>query len=137
MADGDRERVGGVIGARLVLEREQHLDHPRHLVLLRASAAAHRALDLLGGVAAQGKPALAGGEHRHAARLPDGEGGAHVLAEVELLERKRVGVVLVEQLLDGARGCRPAGAPGGALRGVWITPPSSATRRPPRRATTP
>ena len=47
-----------------------------------------------------GDPALAGREHHDAARLPDGERGAHVLAEVELLERHRVGLVLVEQRRD-------------------------------------
>ncbi len=102
MADGDGERVGRVVGTRLLGQAEQRLDHARHLVLRRAAAAAHRALDLLGGVAGTADGLLAGGEHRHAAGLPDRERGPHVLAEVELLERHRVGLVLAQQILERA-----------------------------------
>ncbi len=44
---------------------------------------------------------LAGGEQHDAACLPDGEGGAHVLAEVQLLQRDRVGFVLLQQRVHG------------------------------------
>ena len=77
-------------------------------------------------------PALAGGQQHHAAGLADRERRAHVGAEVELLDRHRVGPV-------ARRAARPtrawiarqprAGV--AARRGVSTTPPSSATRRPP------
>ena len=89
-------------------EAEQRLDHARHLVLLRAPAAADSALDLLRRVARARQPALAGSQQHHAARLPDGERGAHVLAEVQLLERHRIGRVLVEQRVDGGVDLRQA-----------------------------
>ena len=41
-----------------------------------------------------------GGEHHHAARLADGEGRARVDAEVQVLQRDGVGLVLVQQLAD-------------------------------------
>ncbi len=97
MADRHRERVGRVVGPRLLRQAEQRLDHARHLILLRAAAAADRALDLLRGVAGTRQPALAGGEQHHAARLPDGERRAHVLAEVQLLQRHRIRLVLRQQ----------------------------------------
>ncbi len=100
VADRDRERVGGVVLARLLLEREQRRDHPRDLLLVGAPAAAYRALDLLRGVARTRQSALAGGEHHDAARVTDGECRAHVLAEVQLLERDRIGLVRGDQLLD-------------------------------------
>src|SRR5439155_27242902 len=53
-----------------------------------------------GGVARARHALLPGGEHRGSAALPDGEGGASVLAEVQLLERHRVRVVRGQQLLD-------------------------------------
>ena len=97
VADRDRERVGGVVGPGLCGEPEQRLHHPRDLLLAGAAVAADGALDLLGRVARARNAALPGGEHRHAARLADRERGAHVLAEVELLERHRVGLVLAQQ----------------------------------------
>ena len=99
MADRHRERVGGVVGPRLGGEPEQRLHHPRDLLLPGAPAAAHRALDLLRRVAGARHAALAGGEHHHPARLPDRERAAGVLAEVQLLERDRVRLVLAQQRL--------------------------------------
>ena len=54
-------------------------------------------LTCCGRVADARHAALAGGEHHDAARLADGEGAARVRAEVQLLERHRVGLVLAEQ----------------------------------------
>jgi len=48
----------------------------------------------------QGRPRWPGGEHDDAARVADGEGGSHVLAEVQLLERHRVRLVAGDQLVD-------------------------------------
>ncbi len=100
VADRDRERVGGVIGPRQLLEREQGLDHPLDLVLGGAAGAADRGLDLLRRVGPARDPALAGGQHHDPAGLADGEGRAHVGPEVQLLDRNRLRPVLVEQLAD-------------------------------------
>ena len=136
MADRDRERVGGVVGPRQLLEREQGLDHPLHLVLGGAAGAADGALDLLRRVGPARDAALAGRQQHDAARLPDRERRAHVGAEVELLDRDRLGPVLVQQL-DTRAWIVASRAAGSALGEVWTTPPSSATIRPPWRATTP
>ena len=100
MADPDGQRVRGVIGERLGRQREQRLDHARHLVLGRAPAAADGALDLLRRVVEARDAARAGGGEHDAARLPDGERGAHVLAEVEGLHRDGLRRVLGEQRAD-------------------------------------
>src|SRR5262249_24592217 len=42
----------------------------------------------------------AGGEHDDAARVPDSEGGPDVLAEVQLLQRQRIGRVAGDQPVD-------------------------------------
>ena len=101
MADRHRQRIGCVVGPRLLAQPEQRLDHARHLILLGAAVAADSTLDLLRRVAGARDAVLAGREHHHAARLPDGERRAHVLAEVQLLERHRMRLVLVEQGVDG------------------------------------
>ena len=136
MADRDRERVGGVIGARRIAEAQQRRDHPRHLPLVGAPAAAHGALDLLGGVAGARESVLTGRQHGRAAGMPDGERGAHVLAEVELLEGHRVGTVRVHQLAQSRVDVGQPALPREPAP-VSITPPSSATSRPSRRATKP
>ena len=43
-----RQRVGRVVGPRQLGQREQGLDHPLHLRLLRPAASADGGLDLLG-----------------------------------------------------------------------------------------
>ena len=89
VADRDRERVGGVLGVRRHLERQQRLDHARDLVLVGAARAADGVLDLLRRVGDDVEAALAGGEHDDAARLADGERARGVLAEVDVLHRDR------------------------------------------------
>ena len=93
MADRDRERVGGVIGARRLGQAQQRLHHPLHLVLRGATAAAHGALDLLRRVVVARDPALAGRDEHRPARLPDGERRADVLTEKQCLEGDGVGLV--------------------------------------------
>ena len=101
VADRDRERVGGVLGVRRHLERQQRLDHARDLVLLRAPGAADGVLDLLGRVGDDVQPALAGGEHDDAARLADGERAARRSCRSRCPpSRSTLHEVLVEQLAD-------------------------------------
>ncbi len=118
-------------GLRQRGQREQRLDHPLHLVLRRAAGAADRALDLLRRVGGHGDAALAGGQQDDAAGLADRERRVRVGAEVELLDRHRVRRVLGQQLAH-ARVDRGQPARQREPRAdVSITPPSSATRRPP------
>ncbi len=86
-----------MVGRRLLGQPKERLDHPRNLLLAGASISAHGGLHLLGRIAGAGHMMLARGEHYDAAGMPDGERGAHVLAEVELLERDGVGPMLLEQ----------------------------------------
>ena len=101
MTEGDRQGIGGVVGSGQAGKGEQGLDHAGDLVLGRAAVAAHRALDLLGGVGRAGHPALAGGEHDDPPSLAHGKGAAHVLSEVEILEGHGVRLVLVDEVDDG------------------------------------
>ena len=81
-------------------QRQQRLDHPRDLVLVRAAGAADGVLDLLRRVGDDVEAPLAGGEHDDAACLADGERARDVLAEVDVLHREDRHEVLVEQLAD-------------------------------------
>ena len=114
-----------MVRAGQVGQREQRLHHPLHLLLAGPARSAHRALDLLGRVGEAGDAALAGGEHDHPAGLPDGERGARVRAEVEVLDGERGRRVLVEQR-------RHAGVDGGQARARVQRPPRSLSPR--RRA---
>jgi hypothetical protein len=60
--------------------------------------AAHRVLDLLGGVGARGHAALAGGQQHHAPGLADRECRPDVRAEEQLLDRHGVRGVGIDQL---------------------------------------
>ena len=124
VADRDRERVGGVVGLGRLGEPEQRADHLLDLVLGGGAAAADRHLHRLRRVVEAGDPALAGGEHRDAARLADGDRRAHVLAEVEVLERDRGRLVPGDQLARARRGCAP-----GAARRARPAGPRSRRRR--------
>ena len=80
--------------------------------LLGAPVAADRALDLLRRVAdarqrRAGRPPASPTPRA----CPTANAVLHVLAEVQLLERHRVGLVLGDQRLERRRGCRPDGAP--------------------------
>ena len=117
-------------GAGLRGERRAAPDHARDLVLVGAPVAADGGLDLLGRVAGARHAALPGGQHHHAAGVADREGGAHVLAEVELLQGDRVGLMLGQQRSIARVDVGQAALLGTPAR-VSITPPSSAVRRPP------
>ena len=96
LADRDRQRVGCVVGRGWLGQPEQPGDHAPDLILAGAPVAAHRPLDLLGGVRARRDAALAGGQQHDAACLADGERRPGVRAEVQLLDRHRVRTVAVD-----------------------------------------
>ena len=102
VADRHRERVGGVVGRGRLGQAQQGPDHPLHLALAGAAGAADRHLDRLRGVGEAVDPVLGGGQHRHPARLADGHRRAHVLAEVDLLDRHRLRLVPGDQLAQRA-----------------------------------
>ena len=56
----DIARIGGVVWTRHRGESEQPRHHPAHLVLGGTPVAAHRGLDLLGGIGMRLDPALTG-----------------------------------------------------------------------------
>ena len=82
----------------------------------------------------QGRPAMPAASSTDAARLADRERGAHVLAEVELLDRHGSGAVLGDQVADPRCGCGPGAARAARPRPVPITPPSSAASCCPRES---
>ena len=100
VADRHRERVGGVVGVRRAREAEQRPDHVLDLRLAGGAIAADRHLHRLRRVVEAGHVVLRRGEHRDAARLADRGRRAHVLAEVEVLERKRRRLMPADQLLE-------------------------------------
>ena len=71
VADGDRQRVGGVVRRRHRGQPEQQLDHLLHLRLVGAAVADDRALDLGRRVLEDRHAGLDRRQHRDAARVPE------------------------------------------------------------------
>ena len=137
VADRDGERVGGVVGPRQLLEREQRLDHPLDLVLGGAAGAADRALDLLRRVgpardARAGRPPAA---RPRAPGRPRAPSARWRRSRAPPPPPPRAGARRAAR--RRGRGSRASRAAGSLAGEVWTTPPSSATIRPPWRATTP
>ena len=137
VADRHGERVGRVVGGRRRVKPEDRGHHPQHLSLVGAPESAHRLLHLGRRIPCRVEPGEAArGEHR-AAGLADREDRARVGADVEILERGRVGRVpgdeLGDPLVDGREPVRRPG-PGPA---VATTPWSRARIRLPSTAITP
>jgi hypothetical protein len=109
VADGDGERVGGVVGPRRRGQGEQRLDHPGHLALVGPAAPAHRSLDLLRGVIDALDALLAGGEQDDAARLADRGGRPDVLTEIQCFESDGVRAMLFDEVAQPrVQGGQPA-----------------------------
>ena len=100
VADRDRKCVGGVMRRRQLVEREDRLHHPLHLLLVGATVAAHRLLDAARGVLDAVEPRGRRGDEHGAPRLPDGECDAGVGADVRLLQGDGIRAVLGDQLRD-------------------------------------
>ena len=97
VADRNRERIGGVVGAGRLFEAEQPDDHRLNLLLVRAAVARDRLLYLHRRVLEPGQLALGGGELNHADRPTDGEPVRDIFIEKQLLHRHGVGCVLVQE----------------------------------------
>ena len=100
VADGQRERVGGVGGARHLAEPEQAGDHGADLGLVGAAAAGDRRLDLARRVQRDREPTACGHEEGDAAGLGGAHHRLHVVLAEDPLDRDRVGCVRVEPLLE-------------------------------------
>ena len=97
MADRNRERVGGVVWCRRLLEAENRRHHALHLRLLGSPVAADGLLHA-GGCVLSARDAAGRGRHEHgAAGLSDGERGAGVDADEGLFEDDRTRTKLLEQ----------------------------------------
>src|SRR5437660_11877749 len=101
MAEGERQRVGGVGGDRTV-ERELARDRALDLRLLGAAAAGDRELRLGRAVLGDDNAGGGRGEHDDAAHLAEAERALHVAADEALLERERVRSPRRALLDDGA-----------------------------------
>ena len=100
MADRDRERVGGVVRVRHLVEREDRLHHPPHLLLVGAAVAADRLLDTRRCVFGARETGGRRGDEHGSARLPDGERDAGVCADERFLQGDGIRGVQADQLLD-------------------------------------
>ena len=94
MADRHGQRIGGVVRRRRLGEAEQQLDHLLHLVLLGAAVADDGALHLGGRVLDDGAAGLDGGEHGHAAGVPQLQRAAGVDGVKQVLDGDAVGARL-------------------------------------------
>ena len=135
VADRHRQRVGSVVGLR----RHRRAPSSARPSALPGSCqrgrAADRRLDLLRRVGAHRHAALPCGQQHHPACLPDCERGPHVGAEVQLLDRDRVGRCR-RSVPRHARGCQPVdarGRPPAASRSRRRRAPAAASPRPRRR----
>ena len=133
VADGDGQRVRRVVGPRQLGQRQQRLDHPLDLRLVGAAGAADRALDLLRRVAravqpGTGRPPAA---PRRAPVRPRTRSGRWCRSRGPRPPPRPAGAR--RSARAPGRGWRPAARRARSRGEVSITPPSSATRRPPAR----
>ena len=98
VADGDGKGIRRMVRRRRLGQAEQARDHALHLALVSRAGPADRLLDRLWGVVEAGQPLLGRRQHGDAAGLPHAECGGDVLAEEEVLERHRLGLVPADQL---------------------------------------
>ena len=118
MADGHRQRVGGVVRRRHAVEAEEQLHHPLHLHLLGAPVADHGAFDFRRRVFDDRKPRLDGGEHGDAARMPKEQRAPNVGRMKEVLDGDALGGAVAndpgELAMDGCQPIREAPLGAGA-----------------------
>src|SRR5665647_620052 len=114
VADGDGQRVGGVVGRGHLGEAEEQLHHLLHLVFLGAAVADNGALDLRRGVLRAGVTGLDGREQCHAARVPELERATDVRRVEDALNRHALWTVFGQEcgelLVDPEQLCRKAEA---------------------------
>ena len=100
MTDCNSQRVGFVRRRRLVLESEDHADHPLHLLLVRSSVPANGLLDPRRRVLGALDTRRGCRDQRGAPRLTDEERNPRIRTDKRLLERHRVRLVLGYELSD-------------------------------------
>ena len=81
MRDGDRQRVGGIVGFGDGVELKQGAHHFLHLAFVRTAVASDSVFDLLRCVFERFNSRLLQCQQNHAARLSHSDGGGHVARE--------------------------------------------------------
>ena len=98
MTHRDRQRVGGVVGQRLVrAELKQNPHHRAHLLLVGAAVAEDGLLDAQRRVLADGNSGIREAHQDDPARLRDRQGGADVAGEEQRLHACLIRTVAREQ----------------------------------------
>ena len=100
MADGDGQRIGGVIGPRDSLQLQQPPGHIHDLPLLRQAVAYHRLLDLHGGIFVYRQVHFLRRVQQYPPPVGHGNTGGDVLAEKQLLDGHLIWLELPDQLLQ-------------------------------------
>jgi hypothetical protein len=101
MADGDGQRICGIIGMRSVRQTENQADHLLYLGLISFPIANHRLLDLRWGVFRHGDVPLRRGQKDRASRLSNRHCRRHVLSKKKRLNRYSVRSMEIDQLANG------------------------------------
>ncbi len=97
MAEGDGQRIGGIIGARNGLEAQQCTGHLHNLHLLGAAIADHRLLDLQRCILINRDILLGAGQQDHAAGMAHLNAGGDIGIEKQLLNSYSIGLKGLQQ----------------------------------------
>ena len=97
VGDGDGEPIGRIIGARRLVEVEQMADHKLHLRLVGVAIARDRVFDFGRRVFAKWDARLGEAQQQDTTCLPNGDRGGGVSAEKQLLNPRRIGLILRQQ----------------------------------------
>lgn len=99
VGEGDRKRVGGIVGGEHGLGHE-HRHHQPDLLLLRVPGSDDGLLDGVRGVFGDRQPGPGGDQQRHPAGLPELQRGARVLVDEGLLDRRLVRLEFLEDPVE-------------------------------------
>jgi hypothetical protein len=97
VADGDRQRVGGIVRRGQRLEAEQELHHLLDLMLLRPAEPHDRALHLGWRVLENRESGFRRRQQRHAARVAEFQRASHVAGMEDVLDGHTIGPVRSHQ----------------------------------------
>ena len=97
MTDGDRQGVGGVVGAGDLVQAQQELHHALYLILGRIAITGHRLFDFGRFILLDGQPGIGQGQQGHPTRVSDGQRGTGILAEKEFFHGGAFGTPFTNQ----------------------------------------
>jgi len=101
MNDGGGEGVGGVVGLRDLFEVEMETHHFLDLRFMGLAVAADGFFDLVWAIFKNREIILFGDKEADAAGFSDGDTGRDILFEEEFFDGHDVGVVLVDDFVEG------------------------------------